>query len=77
MKNNEKIQIEAELQLDNNEVFVKTNTGDDWLDFGLWLEVTGFMAYQAMRNKEWSKEKMAEYVRSYILKTLEDYKVKK
>lgn len=52
--------------------------GDEpWDDLGYWMEVTGFMAYISMRNKEWTPDRMADYVRDYIFKCLKGYKIKR
>ena len=46
----DKIKLEAEIDFTTtpNETRVKPIDGDPWDDFGYWLEVTGFMAYQAV-----------------------------
>lgn len=75
----DKIKLEAEIDLTvtPNETRVKPIDNEPWNDLGYWLEVTGFMSYQAMKYKEWSEEKMAEYVKDYIVKCLRDYKIKR
>ena len=70
------IKLEAEIDLRQNEIRVKLIDGDVWADLGYWLEVTGFMAYQAMKYREWNEEKMAEYAKNHIVKCLKDYKIK-
>ena len=70
------IKLEAEIDLTTDETRVKQISGDMWEDFGFWLEATGFLAWQAMKYKEWNEEKMEEYVKEYIGKCLRDYKLK-
>ncbi len=74
----EKIKLEAEIDLtvEPNETKVKPIDGEPWNDLGYWLEVTGFMAYQAMKYREWNEEKMAQYCKEYIEKCLKDYRIK-
>lgn len=73
-----KIKLEAELDLSIEpcECRVKSVDGDQWSDFGYWLEVCGFMAYQAMKYREWSEQQILDYSRQYIEKCLKDYKIK-
>ena len=62
-----------------NECRVKPNDDSKeaiWNDFGLWLEVTGFMAYQAMKYREWSEEQILDYSKNYLEKCIKDYKIK-
>ena len=75
----ELIKLEAELDLGKtpNECRVKPIEGDFWNDFGYWLEVTGFMAYQAMKFREWTPEQITDYSKSYIEKCVNDYRIKK
>jgi len=72
------IKLEAEIDLTKTpqETRVKPIENDIWNDFGYWLEVTGFMAYQAMKYREWNEEKMENYVKDYIGKCIRDYKIK-
>lgn len=72
------IKLEAELDLRQNpaECRVKPIANDPWDDFGYWLEVTGFMTYQAMKYREWTEEQALEYARNYLEKCLRDYKIK-
>lgn len=72
------IKIEAEIDLDTtpNEVRVKT-VSDPWEDFGYWLEVCGFLSYQAMKYQEWTEEQILDYTRHYLQNCLKDYKIKK
>ena len=74
----EKIQLYAEIDLSvtPNETRVKPIEGDYWNDFGYWLEVTGFMAYQAMKYREWSEKQILDYTKDYIEKCIQDYKIK-
>lgn len=74
---NENIKLEAELDLSKElpEIRVRAMK-DPWMDFGIYLEVTGFLAHQAMKYREWTPEKTADYARDYILKCLKDYKIK-
>ena len=71
------IKLEAELDLEKNETRVKSIDEDYWVDFGYWLEVTGFMAYQAMKYREWNEEKMIKHIEEYITRCLRDYKIKR
>ena len=61
------IKLEAEIDMSTtySETRVKPIDGDYWNDFGYWLEVTGFMAYQAMKYREWNK-KHPEAIFSFI-----------
>lgn len=72
------IKLEAEIDLtkEPNECRVKKVAADEWMDFGYWLEVCGFMAYQAMKYKEWTEQQILDYSRNYIEKCIKDYKVK-
>jgi hypothetical protein len=76
MKEIYKLEGEIDLSVEPNETRIKPILGDIWQDFGFWLEATGFMAYQAMKYREWNEEKTAEYVKNYIVKCLKDYKLK-
>lgn len=73
-----KIKLEAEIDMTitPSETRVKPIEGDVWQDFGYWLEVTGFMAYQAMKYREWSEKEILEYTNDYIQKCLKDYRIK-
>lgn len=76
------IQLYAEIDLSKepNEVRVRPNDDSEnavWNDFGYWLEVTGFMAYQAMKYREWSEQQILDYTRQYIEKCIKDYKIKR
>lgn len=73
-----KIQLFAELDMTKNpsECRVMPIEKDPWNDFGYWLEVTGFMAYQAMKYREWNEEKILDYSKEYLKKCLHDYKIK-
>ena len=73
-----KIKLEAEIDFTTvpNETRVKPVEGDPWNDFGYWLEVTGFMAFQAMKYREWNEKRIQDYVAGYIGKCLKDYKIK-
>lgn len=64
-----KIKLEAEIDLDRSECKVKP-IQDKWADFGMFLEVVGFLA--AIQDKP--IEEMADYARQYILKAGKDYK---
>ncbi len=70
-----KLEAEVDLTKEPNETRVRPIVGDIWEDFGFWLEVTGFMAYQAMKYREWNKEQMSEYMKDYFNKCLKDYKL--
>lgn len=71
------IKLEAEIDLtkEPNETRVKS-IDDPWMDFGYWLEVLGFMAHQAMKYREWSKERTIEYAKDYLERAMDDYKIK-
>ena len=75
----DKIQLYAEIDMSvtPNETRVTPIEGDPWNDFGYWLEVTSFMAYQAMKVREWDEEQIQTYVRDWLSKSLKDYKVKR
>ena len=69
------IKLEAEIDLTKAKGEVKVKLIDGiWQDFGYFLEVTGFMAYQAMKYKEKTPEEIADYARNYIMRCLKDYK---
>ena len=71
-----KLEGELDLTIEPNETRIKPISGDPWEDFGYWLEATGFMAYQAMKMREWNDERVAEYAKKFILSCVNDYKVK-
>lgn len=75
---NQTIKVEGEIDLskDPNECRVKAVSGDAWEDFGYWLECTGFMAFTAMKQREWTKEQVLNYAREYLGKCLDDYQIK-
>lgn len=75
----EEIKLEAEIDLTKtpNETRVKPIDNDLWNDFGYWLEVCGFMAYQVMKYREWDEERIIKYTTDYFRKCLNDYKIKK
>lgn len=79
MKKDEIIKLEAEIDLTKNpnETRVKPIDNNCWNDFGYWLEVVGFMAYQAMKYREWSEQQILDYSRQYIEKCIKDYKIKR
>jgi hypothetical protein len=72
------IKLEAEIDLtkDQAETRVKKIEGV-WEDFGYFLEATGFLAYQAMKYREWDEDKIIQYSTDYFRKCLADYKVKR
>lgn len=74
----DKIQLFAEIDMTvtPNECRVKPIDNDPWNDFGYWLEVTGFMAYQAMKYTEKSEKEILDYARDYLEKCIKDYKIK-
>lgn len=77
MKDKIELYAEIDMSVTPNETRVKPIEGDSWNDFGYWLEVTGFMAYLAMKYREWSEKQILDYSRDYIEKCLKDYKTKK
>lgn len=75
------IKLEAEIDLSKEpaETRVRPNSDGEnamWDDFGYWLEVTGFMAYQAMKYREWNEERIVKYATDYFRKCINDYKIK-
>jgi hypothetical protein len=58
------------------EIRIKPTTGDVWTDFGYWLEATNFMAYQAMQEQGWDKNKMLQYISEYLNNSLDDISIK-
>lgn len=76
MKDVIKLEAEIDLRQDPSETRVKPIDNDLWDDFGYWLEVTGFMAYQAMKYREWDEEKIIKYATDYFRKCINDYKIK-
>jgi hypothetical protein len=72
-----RLEAEIDLTKEPSETRVKPIADDVWEDFGFWLEVTGFMAYQAMKYREWNKEQISEYVKDYFEKCFKDYKLNK
>ena len=77
MKDLIKLEAEIDLKSQPNECRVKPIDNDYWNDLGYWLEVCGFMAYQAMKYREWTEKQILDYSRDYIEKCLRDYKIKK
>lgn len=77
MKNRIQLYAEIDLLKEPNETRVKPIEGDPWNDLGYWLEVTGFMAYQAMKYTEKTPEEIAQYCKEYIGECVMDYKIKK
>ena len=75
---NQTIKVEAEIDLskDPSECRVKAISGNAWEDFGYWLECSGFMAFTAMKQREWSQAQILDYSREYLEKCLNDYKIK-
>lgn len=71
------IKLEAEIDLRQKPAETRVKRIDGvWQDWGYFLEVCGFMAYQVMVKNRWSKEKTANYAKKYILKCLGgDYKI--
>lgn len=65
----EKIQWSKELNMEIKRIVEE-------VIIGYWLEVTGFMAYQAMKYKEWNEEQIENYSKDYIGKCIRDYKIK-
>jgi|TARA_R100001530_G_scaffold116143_1_gene83175 hypothetical protein len=76
MRDKIKLEGEIDLTVTPNETRIKPIDGDYWNDFGYWLEATGFMAYQAMKYREWSEEEIIKYSADYIKKCIRDYKIK-
>lgn len=76
-KSEGKVQLFAELDIKKGECRVMPIENDPWNDFGYWLEVTGFMAYQAMKYREWNKQQILDYIKEYIEKCIGDYKIKR
>lgn len=74
----DKIQLFAEIDLTKtpNETRVMPIDNDPWNDFGYYLEVVGFMAFQAMKYREWSEEKILDYSLEYLEKCIKDYQFK-
>lgn len=70
------IKLEGEIDLRQNppETRIKPIDNNEWDDFGYWLEATGFMAYQAMKYREWDETKIIQYATDYFRKCLKDYK---
>jgi len=72
-----KVQLLAELDIEKGECRVAPIEGDPWNDFGYWLEVTGFMAYQAMKYREWNEQQILDYLETYIRDCISNYKIKR
>lgn len=68
-----KLKAKIDVSVEPNEIRVKPISGNIWEDLGYWLEVAGFMSYQAMEYRRWGKEEMADYVKEYIIKCLDGY----
>ncbi len=66
-----------EIQKDTGQAIISVNasTGDQWVDFGYWMEVTSFMAKQAMQHKGWSEDEMKKYIQSYLEEAFATYSV--
>lgn len=69
-----KVYAELDLSKQPAECRIMPITTELWTDFGILLEVMGFMAKMNMAQKDNDPEKMAEYIKQYILKCLADYK---
>jgi len=72
-----KIEAELDLTKEPSEIKVRPVVGDPFGDLGFWLEVTGFMAHNAMKYKEWNKKQMMEHIVDSFSQTLDDYQIKK
>ena len=72
--NKDEIDLEARIDLRRNAVFVKPNSGDIWIDFGYWLEVTGTVAAAVRKNKGWSQIRILWYMLGYFRKCLRYFK---
>ena len=69
------IKLSGEIDVPNNIVRINPTSGDQWEDFGYWLEATSFMAQQAMLNKGWNEAQMKKYVQDYLDKAFVTYSV--
>lgn len=72
--NKDEIDISARIDLKRNAVFIKPNTGDLWVDFGYWLEVTGTLAAAVKRKRNWSQLRLFWYMFKYYRECLKDFK---
>lgn len=69
------IELSGKIDIPNNLIRVDPSSGDQWTDFGYWLEATSFMAKQAMLNKGWSEVQMKKYIRDYLEKAFVTYSI--
>jgi hypothetical protein len=69
------IKLSGEIDVPNNIVKINPTSGDQWKDFGYWMEATSFMAKQAMLNKGWDETQMKKYIQDYIDKAFVTYTV--
>lgn len=69
------IKISAEINLTKKPEEIRVEgTSDVWNDLGIWLEVTSFIAFKAMKYREWNKEKMVEYCMNYFKESIGEVK---
>lgn len=69
------IKLSGKIDMPNNIVKIDPTSGDQWKDFGYWLEATSFMAKQAMLNKGWSEAQMKEYIQTYLEEAFVTYSI--
>jgi hypothetical protein len=55
------------------EVRIEPIAGDPWTDFGYWLEAFSVMAQYARDSQGWDNEKILQYTRDYLAKSIGDY----
>ena len=66
------IKLEAELNIETGVYKIKPIEFNKWADFGYWLEALTYMASIARHERQMSIDEIAEYVKSYVLKALND-----
>lgn len=69
------IKLSGTIDIPNDLVRIDPTSGDQWTDFGYWLEATSFMAKQAMHNKGWNEAQMKKYIQTYLEKAFVTYSV--
>ena len=74
-KRNHIVKLSGEIDVPSNTVRINPISGDQWEDFGCWLEATSFMAKRAMLHQGWSESQMKKYIQDYIDKAFVTYTV--
>jgi len=71
------IELYAQLNFDKQEVKAKQVFGNAWDDFGLYLEVLGFMAARVVNETPKNQRQVLEYIDGYVTQCIESYATSK